>query len=190
MSTETASLFFALLALAATFGSVVTVSVLIAARRSGPDGSVAPWRDDLRRAALPLAWAVALVTTLGSLYYSEIAHFTPCKLCWFQRIAVYPLAVLLGIATFRRDAGVRIYVIVQCALGAVVAAYHSYLQAYPPEGGSSFCTADAPCTARFVWEFGFVSLPLMALVAFVSIITLLVAAGSGSDLATPGATND
>ena len=109
---------------------------------------------------------------------SEIAHFTPCALCWYQRIAMYPLALLLGIAAFRRDVSVRIYVIAQCAVGGAIALYHSYIQAFPPESGTAFCTTDAPCTARYVWELGFISLPLMALTAFVFIATLMVAAGS------------
>ena len=175
MSTETASLFFAILALAAWAGTLATATLLIAARRS-VSPTIIGLRSDVGRSALTLAWIVALVTTLGSLYYSEIAHFTPCKLCWYQRIAMYPLALLLGIAAFRRDRNIRIYVIAQCAVGAAIAAYHSFIQAFPPEGGTSFCTLDAPCTERYVWQFEFVSLLFMALSAFVFIATLMVAA--------------
>lgn len=177
MTTETASLFFALLCLAALAGTAVVIVVLVTAR-GRPASGAARLRTDLARAAIPLAWLVATVTTLGSLYYSEIAHFTPCKLCWYQRIAMYPLVLLLGIAAVRRDRGIRIYVIAQCAVGAVIAAYHSFIQAFPPEGGTSFCTVDAPCTERYVWQFGFVSLPFMAFTSFVFIIVLMIVAGS------------
>ena len=114
------------------------------------------------------------MTTLGSLYFSEIADFVPCKLCWYQRICMYPLVVILGIAALRRDRGIRLYVLPLAAIGAVVSIYHSWIQAYPPVGGTSFCTLDAPCTERYVWEFGFVSLPLMAFSAFAFIITMML----------------
>jgi disulfide bond formation protein DsbB len=175
MSTQTASLFFAILALLAWAGSVAVISLLVSAPRTR-SGTIVGLREDVGRAAMGMAWVVAIVTTFGSLYYSEVAHFTPCKLCWYQRIAVYPLALLLGIATLRRDRSVRPYVIAQCSVGAVIAAYHSFIQAFPPEGGTSFCTVDAPCTARYVWELGFVSLPFMALSAFVLIAILMLAA--------------
>jgi disulfide bond formation protein DsbB len=134
--------------------------------------------DDLGGAGLWLAWLVATVSTLGSLYLSEVAHFTPCPLCWYQRIAMYPLVLLLGIAAVRRDTNVRPYVVAQAGVGAVVAAYHSWIQAFPPVGGSSFCTVDAPCTERYVWELGFVSIPFMALCGFAAVIVLTLLSGA------------
>lgn len=172
MSTETASLFFAILSLIALTGTVALIGLHVASR-GRPDGQAALLVTDIGRVALPLAWLVATVTTLGSLFFSEVAHFTPCTLCWYQRIAIYPLVLLLGIATFRRDAAVKPYVIAQCGVGLVISTYHTWIQAFPPEGGSSFCTKEAPCTARYVWELGFVSLPFMALTAFAAIIALL-----------------
>ena len=116
------------------------------------------------------------LTTLGSLYYSKVYEFVPCELCWYQRICVYPFAVILGIAAWRRDAGIRVYAIPVLAIGMVISAYHTWIQAYPPESGTSFCTADVPCTTRYVWEFGFVSLPFMALSAMVAMTVLLLVA--------------
>jgi len=133
-------------------------------------------RDDVGRAALPLAWLIATVTTLGSLYYSNVQGYEPCVLCWYQRICIYPWTVVLAIAAWRRDAAVRVYAIPVLAIGAGIAAYHSWVQAYPPESGTAFCTASAPCTTRWVWELGFVSLPFMALSACVAMIALLVVA--------------
>ena len=118
-------------------------------------------------------WFVAVVTTLGSLYYSKVQGYVPCELCWYQRICGYPFAVILGIAAWRRDAGVRVYAVPVFAIGAVIAAYHSWIQAFPPADGTSFCTADVPCTTRYVYELGFVSLPFMALSAFVAMMALL-----------------
>jgi disulfide bond formation protein DsbB len=174
MSTGTVSRFFALLSLACWVAVAATV-VLVVARRRQPGGRVDELYDSLRRSALWLAWIVALVTTLGSLYYSEIAHFTPCKLCWIQRIAMYPLALILLVAAVRRDRKVWMYVLPQALIGAGFAIYHTQLQAFPNQG-SSFCTTFEPCTTRFVWQFGFVSLPFMALSAFAFIITMLLVA--------------
>jgi disulfide bond formation protein DsbB len=175
MSTETFSLFFALLTVLALMGTAGVLVVRFGVR--GPAGDTA--RHELGRLALPLAWMVATITTAGSLYYSKVVGFLPCELCWYQRIAVYPLVVILGVATFRRDLGVRPYVLGLCILGAPFSAYHTWIQAVPPESGSSFCTDEAPCTVRYVWELGFISLPFMALTAFVTIAALMVAAGRG-----------
>jgi disulfide bond formation protein DsbB len=174
LDTPTVSKFFAVLALAC-WVAVGAVIVLVVGRRRAPDGRLADLYDDVRRSALWLAWLVALVATLGSLYYSEIAHFTPCKLCWYQRICMYPLAVILLIAAARRDRRIWMYVLPQAVIGAGFAVYHTQLQAFPSQG-SSFCTTLEPCTVRYVWEFGFVSLPFLALSAFAFIITMLLVA--------------
>lgn len=175
MSVDTFSVFFALLALVALGGAVCIAVMALVRQRTGAGVLGALW-DDVRRAALPLAWFVALVTTLGSLYYSKVEGYLPCELCWYQRIAVYPFAIILAIAAWRRDAGVRVYAVPVLAVGAAIAAYHSWIQAYPPDSGTAFCSADAPCTARYVWEFGFVSLPFMALSACLVMIALLLVA--------------
>jgi len=183
MSVDAASLFFALLAMACL---VALVALLVGwlVWLVGRSDALLSLRADLGRVAVPVAWIVATVATLGSLYYSEIADFVPCRLCWYQRICMYPLALVLGVATLRRDRGVRWYVGPLAAIGAVIAAYHSWIQAYPPSGGSSFCTLDAPCTERFVWEFGFVSLPFMAFIGFTFILAMMVLARRSADDAT------
>jgi disulfide bond formation protein DsbB len=172
VSTHSFSVLFALLALSCWVG-VATVVGLAVARASRPDSTAALVYDAVAESALWLAWIVALVTTFGSLYYSEVAHFVPCKLCWYQRIAMYPLAVVLLVAAVRRDRSVWRYVVVPVVVGAGFAVYHSQLQWWPSQG-SSFCTVTEPCTVRYVWEFGFVSLPFMALSAFTFIVTMTV----------------
>ena len=174
---STVSFFFASLALLC-WAAVIAIGVGAIIRRSAstPMALLESLRADLGRVALPLAWLIAAVTMLGSLYYSRVQHYVPCELCWYQRICIYPFAVILGIAAWRRDASVRVYAIPVLAIGAVVAGYHTWVQAYPPSDGTSFCTADAPCTLRYVWEFGFVSLPFMALSACCCMIVLLLIA--------------
>ena len=185
MSTETLSTFFALLSLLCV-AAVVLVGVGALLWRSGVGGAaLVDLRDGLGRVALGLAWLVAGVTTLGSLYYSEVAGYTPCVLCWYQRICIYPLAVILGVAVLRRDVGVRWYAIPMATLGVVVSSYHTWVQAYP-DRTTDFCTLEAPCTARYVWELGFVSLPFMALSAFLFVITMLAVAVPDDRQPTPG----
>ena len=174
MSTASFSVFFALLSLA-TWGGVALTGILVFARHRDPSARWGRVFDDLAANALWLAGVVAFVTTLGSLYYSEVAHFVPCPLCWYQRIAMYPLTIVLLVAAVRRDRTVWYYAIGPALIGAGFALYHAQLQAFPDQG-SSFCTLSEPCTTRFVWEFGFVSLPFMALSAFVFIITMLFVA--------------
>lgn len=174
MTVETFSLLFALLALLCwVIVAAIVVGAIIRRVRPEPSPVLEQLRDDIGRFALTAAWAVAAVTTFGSLYYSESQGYVPCQLCWFQRICIYPFAVILAIAAWRRAAAIRIYAIPVLAIGVVISIYHAWLQAYPPSSGSSFCTLDAPCTERYVWEFGFVSLPFMALSAAVLMITLL-----------------
>lgn len=122
--------------------------------------------------AIAIAWIVALLATAGSLYFSEVAGFTPCTLCWYQRIAMYPFVVLLGVGLLRRARSVT-GAPALAAVGAAVAGYHVALEWVPALDGGA-CAAAAPCT--FVWfrEFGIFSLPTLALTAFLLIFTLLV----------------
>jgi disulfide bond formation protein DsbB len=167
----TLSRFFALLALVTGAGAVLVAASAFA--RRGPLFAV---REAMAPIGLPLAWLVALTCTLGSLYFSEVAHFVPCRLCWYQRIAMYPLALILGIATFRRDDAIRRYAIPVAAVGAAVSIYHVQLERFPDQ--QSFCAVEAPCNLPPVEQFGFVTLAVMALCGFAAIIALLAVARS------------
>ena len=142
-------------------------------------GMATQWWDTLRvtlaQVALPLATAIALVTVSGSLYYSEVANFPPCRLCWFQRIFAYPLAPMLVLAILRqRDRAVRPYALVLCAIGGCISVYHMVIEAYPSlETGS--CDLDNPCSTKWVDVFGVFTIPTMALCSFVGIGVLLLA---------------
>lgn len=123
--------------------------------------------------ALTGAFGIAAVATAGSLVFSEVYHFTPCELCWVQRIAMYPLALLLGIAAVRRDLDVRHYAIPLAGLGALVSIWHVLVQRVPAMAGTTSCEATAPCTGIWVEALGVLTIPTMALVGFVAIIALL-----------------
>ncbi|HYM49221.1 MAG TPA: disulfide oxidoreductase [Candidatus Limnocylindrales bacterium] len=131
--------------------------------------------------ALVAAWLVAALAMLGSLYLSEIAHLTPCRLCWYQRICMYPLVLLLGIAVFRSDVSTaRRYLLPLAGVGALIAAYHYQLERFPHQPTLS-CNLDAPCSLPVLDIWGFVSVPFMALAAFLLISTLLLLARDPAD---------
>jgi disulfide bond formation protein DsbB len=121
-----------------------------------------------------LAWIVATVTTLGSLYYSEIANFVPCRLCWYQRICMYPLAVILLVGLVLRDRRVRWYAAPFVVIGAPISLYHWLVERVDFFAESSSCSAEAPCTVPWFEELGYVTLAFMALSAFLLIGTLLL----------------
>jgi disulfide bond formation protein DsbB len=132
-------------------------------------------RERFTPSAIVAAWIPALLAMIGSLYYSEIVHYQPCTLCWYQRIAMYPLVLILGIAAWRRDLGVRIYAIPLAAVGAAISAYH-YLLEWFPALDTGACTVGIPCTQVWFRQFGFVSMPLLALIAFLLVIAFLLLA--------------
>jgi disulfide bond formation protein DsbB len=119
------------------------------------------------------AWLVAALAMIGSLFFSEIAKFTPCTLCWYQRIAMYPLVVILGVALAKREDHAPTGSATLAAVGAAIAAYHVALE-WIPSLGSGACDAAAPCTVVWFRAFGIFSLPTLALTAFLLILTLLL----------------
>ena len=135
--------------------------------------------DSSPRSAIVFAWFVALVATLGSLYLSEIRQIEPCMLCWYQRIAMYPLVVIMGIAAWKRDTGIRKYVLPLMVIGGLLALYQ-YIIGYIPDAEILGCSLDVSCTVRYIWEFGFVDFPFMSFVGF-SFMTSLMLWTSPSD---------
>lgn len=162
------NLLFALLALVALTAGIGLILAAPVIRRS-PSA-----RQALARLAVPLAWVVAAASMAGSLYYSEVAGFTPCTLCWYQRIAMYPLVLVLAVAAVRGDRRTARWSGAPLALvGWGIAAYHYTLQTFPSLSGAA-CSPTAPCSFRWVSEFGFVSIPFMALSGFTAIAALLI----------------
>ena len=174
MNVQSFSFFFAILALGCWLGTLAIVVGALIRKFANPD-AFAELRAQVGRISLAFAWAIALVTTVGSLYYSKVQGYVPCELCWYQRICLYPWSVILGIAAWRRDASIKVYAIPVLCIGVVISAYHSWIQWFPPSNGTSFCSATTPCTLKYVNEFSFVTLPFMALSAAVFMIALLFA---------------
>lgn len=174
MSTDQVSLFLALLAVIAQM-TALGIVVAAVARRLVPG---ARWPvaalDAVRPVALPLAAAIAITAMLGSLYYSEVADFPPCRLCWYQRIAMYPLALILPIAAWRRDSGARWYAIPLAVLGGLVSIYHVVIERNPSL--ETACDLTNPCSIIWVERFGYLTIPAMALSGFAAIVALLATA--------------
>ncbi|WP_214697342.1 disulfide oxidoreductase [Exiguobacterium sp. s160] len=122
---------------------------------------------------LYLAWLVALTATLGSLYFSEIREFVPCELCWIQRIFMYPLTIILGIAVFTEDRAVRKYVLPLTIIGGIVSLYHYLVQKVPGFAEIQPCAQGVPCSGQYINWFGFITIPFLALTAF-TLITILM----------------
>lgn len=162
----------------ALLGAVAFTASLILVVMAGLVGGDA--RAAMRRLVSPYALGAALVVAVtamsGSLYFSEVARLEPCVLCWYQRIAMFPLAIVLAVGLFPYDARVVRYGLPLAAAGALLALYHLGLVAgWIPES-SAPCRQGLPCSDPQVVWLGFVTIPLLALAAFVAIAGLLLAA--------------
>ncbi len=173
MTPQTVQTFFALLALVAfAFVLVIAVGRVGVAVRPGARARFEAASAIVAPNALALAAIVATLATLGSLYFSEVAGYEPCRLCWFQRIAMYPLAVILWLAVVRRDRGVIPSVVALAGIGAVIAGYHVALE-WIPALDTGACGVGPSCSVIWFRAFGLISLPTMALAAFLLIIAVV-----------------
>jgi disulfide bond formation protein DsbB len=168
VDSEAVLLFLSLLAL----GAQLAVVVLLVTAIGGRVTAGARWWiiDNIGPHATLLAFVVAAVATAGSLYLSEGANFTPCTLCWYQRIAMYPLVVVLGIATWRRD-DIAPYAYTLAGIGGSISIYHMLVERFPSLETSS-CDPTNPCSLIWTERFGYQTIPTMALSAFALIIAL------------------
>jgi len=124
--------------------------------------------DFIKENSLILAFFVALLATLGSLFYSEIAGYNPCKLCWFQRVFMYPQAILFGTALIRKAKNIFYYSVPLSLIGLIIAVYHYISQIM--EYSSTCGTEGVACTVKYTFHFGYITIPMMAVTAFLLII--------------------
>jgi disulfide bond formation protein DsbB len=178
---DTATNFFLVLTVVADAVVVVALLCALAALVStNARATVVAWARAIAPQAVVFAWIVAVVTTLGSLYYSEHAGFVPCELCWYQRIVMYPLVIVLGVAVLRRDRAVWITALVFVVVGAPLSLYHWLVERVPAFAESSSCSALVPCDAPRFERWGFVTLAWMAMSSFLLIGVLMVCAMLGA----------
>src|SRR3989338_5951852 len=149
----------------------IVLIVLAIARRGKSDGTVLEF---FRSHALAISFVIALVAMLGSLFYSEVAGYEPCKLCWYQRILMYPQVALFLVALIKKRRDVADYSLVLSVIGAFIAGYHYLGQLSITSLPCSAIGFSASCSQRFVMQFGYITIPLMALSAFVLMMVLMV----------------
>lgn len=123
--------------------------------------------------SLKLGVLIGVMAISGSLFYSNGVGFEPCYLCWWQRVAIYPILVLFAVALRNRDRSVFKYVLPFSVIGTVLALYHSYVQ----WGGSPLipCDATASCSKLYVYAFGYITIPTMSLTIALAFILLYTA---------------
>ncbi|HUC20296.1 MAG TPA: disulfide oxidoreductase [Candidatus Polarisedimenticolaceae bacterium] len=121
-----------------------------------------------------LGFAMALVATLSSLYLSNVMALPPCVLCWYQRIAMYPLVIILGVGILRRERAVYQYVLPLAAIGWLIALYHSLLQWKIIPDALAPCVQGISCTTVQINLLGFITIPFMSLIAFSIIIASMI----------------
>lgn len=127
--------------------------------------------ESSRHIALLAAW----IATCGSLFFSEVLGWRPCVLCWYQRILMYPLAILLTIGIIRRDRALSAYVLPFSIAGIGVSLYH-YLLIKTDWLSPPACAVDIPCNVDYLNVLGFINIPFLALTAFLIITCMMLAA--------------
>ena len=168
---EAFQLFSAILALAVLAGGLGTFAALALENRMTWTNA---WLTQVRASGL---WIICMITTgamVGSLYFSEKVGFAPCKLCWYQRIGIFSIAIISFVAALRNDKNIARYTIVLAPIGLVVSTYH-YLLEWFPTLETNVCSLDVPCTAVWFRELGFVTLCFMAGCAFITVIAVSLA---------------
>ncbi len=160
------------LAIATIVGQVIAVGVgvMLISRKKFPR-----WMENM---SYTTAAVVALVSMAGSLFFSEIAKFPPCELCWFQRILMYPQVLLLALGSSRKDKSIPLYALILSIIGLVIAVYHYSIQlgANPLAPCSTSSFAGVSCSAKQTMMFGYITIPVMAATAFLLIIEGMVVA--------------
>jgi disulfide bond formation protein DsbB len=122
------------------------------------------------------AWLLAAISTLGALFFGEVMQLPPCVLCWYQRIFMFPLALILPLGLFPLDRKVVRYALPLAVFGGLFALFHLLLVAGVIPESIKPCTRGVPCSEKVIEWFGFVTLPLLSVVAFSGIAALLIAA--------------
>jgi disulfide bond formation protein DsbB len=172
---------------------VLVVAALLSL--AGVRGPLAWIRSAVWGYELWLAFAVSAIATGGSLFFSEVAHYVPCELCWFQRIFMYPLSIVTLLAAIWSDHRVARYLLPLPVIGAGFSIYHVLIERGVVTQ-SQTCLVSAPggCATKWIDEFGYVTIPVLALTAFALVFSFLLFAAldapvdehGGTDRTEPG----
>lgn len=120
------------------------------------------------------AWTIALFSMVGSLFFSEVMDLPPCVLCWYQRIAIYPLVLIIGTGIILKDPRVKVYSLPFAVIGLAISVYHNLLYYGVIPEAITPCSEGIPCNAVQLELLGFLTIPLMGLISFVLLTLALV----------------
>lgn len=121
-----------------------------------------------------LAWLLTSISTIGSLFFSNVMEFAPCVLCWYQRISLFPLVIILAVGLFPFDKGVVKFALPLAIAGWLTAVYHNLLYSGIIPESIQPCSQGVSCTEEYIDLFGFMTIPMLSLLSFSTIITLLI----------------
>ncbi|TAK57051.1 disulfide bond formation protein B [Patescibacteria group bacterium] len=131
--------------------------------------------EQFKKYSLHLAFVQSVVATFGSLFFSEVMHLTPCTLCWYQRILMYPLIWITAVGIMKKDKNSPLYILPLAIFGWLIALYHNLLYYKLIPDTLSPCSLGVSCTTKYFAWFGFVTIPLLSFVAFSIIIACVLA---------------
>lgn len=120
------------------------------------------------------AWIISAVATLGSLFFSEVMMLPPCILCWYQRIAMYPLSILLFVGLLKIDRSLFRFTAPLVLIGWAIAVYHNLLYYKILPESASPCVKGISCTTVQLEWLGFITIPLLSLIGFTLILACLL----------------
>ena len=121
-----------------------------------------------------LCWLIVTLSALGSLFFSYVMGFAPCVLCWYQRIFLFPLVILLAVGLFPFDKSVVKYSLPLAITGLLVAIYHNLLYAGIIPESIQPCSRGVSCTEKYIELFGVITIPMLSLLSFITVIVLLI----------------
>ncbi|KZO01138.1 disulfide formation protein C [Pseudobacillus badius] len=130
-----------------------------------------------------IAWGASFIAMLGSLYFSEVMKYEPCELCWYQRILMYPLVLILGLAIIKKDTAAARYSLALSAVGGCISLYHYAIQKVDFLTNTAPACGRVPCTGMYINWFGFITIPFLALTAFIIIFTASLLVIKGKEVA-------
>lgn len=130
--------------------------------------------ENLKLLSSHALFTIALIATLGSLYFGEVLGYPPCTLCWYQRICMYPLAVIFGVAAWSEDRHFLKYSLPLSATGLLIASYHLLLYYGLISESITPCTQGVSCTTKQIELLGFLTIPLMSWLSFCTISAMSV----------------
>ena len=146
----------------------------IAINRSRSEHKIMKIASWLKANVLYIAWLQAITAMAGSLFFSEILLYPPCVLCWYQRIAMYPLVIILAVGIAKKDKLIAWYALPLSLIGLGISIFHNllYYKLIPDEIAP--CITGVSCTTKFIEYFGFITIPFLSMLSFILVSVCVI----------------